>query len=338
MNLENLLHILALHISDLAVVFDLAPVAFCAYQLCGITAGKESKMLNDINGYTRTCGLIGNPVEHTLSPVIHNTLSMVLGENLAYVPFHVENGRLEDAVKGAFALNLLGLNVTVPYKSDVIPYLTDIDPLAENIGAVNTLVRTETGYKGYNTDMPGLYRAMCEDGVKVKGEKVLILGAGGVARAVAMLLLDKGAREAILLNRTVQKAQEVADEVNRIAGRKFAKAMSVNAYDTLPAGKQYLAIQATSVGMYPHCDAAVIEDPAFYEKVHTGYDLVFNPPKTRFMELVEAQGGKAYNGAKMLLYQGIIAFELWTGCKVESWLADKVYERMQEAKKTEDGK
>ena len=295
-------------------------------------------MLNDINGYTRTCGLIGNPVEHTLSPVIHNTLSMVLGENLAYVPFHVENGRLEDAVKGAFALNLLGLNVTVPYKSGVIPYLTDIDPLAENIGAVNTLVRTETGYKGYNTDMPGLYRAMCEDGVKVKGEKVLILGAGGVARAVAMLLLDKGAREAILLNRTVQKAQEVADEVNRIAGRKFAKAMPMDAYDTLPAGKRYLAIQATSVGMYPGCDAAVIEDPAFYEKVHTGYDLIFNPPKTRFMELVEAQGGKAYNGAKMLLYQGIIAFELWTGCEIKSWLADKVYERMQEAKKTEDGK
>lgn len=295
-------------------------------------------MLNDINGYTRTCGLIGNPVEHTLSPVIHNTLSMVLGENLAYVPFHVENERLEDAVKGAFALNLLGLNVTVPYKSDVIPYLTDIDPLAENIGAVNTLVRTETGYKGYNTDMPGLYRAMCEDGVKVKGEKVLILGAGGVARAVAMLLLDKGAREAILLNRTVQKAQEVADEVNHIAGRKFAKAMPMDAYDTLPAGKRYLAIQATSVGMYPGCDAAVIEDPAFYEKVHTGYDLIFNPPKTRFMELVEAQGGKAYNGAKMLLYQGIIAFELWTGCEIKSWLADKVYERMQEAKKTEDGK
>ena len=295
-------------------------------------------MLNDINGYTRTCGLIGNPVEHTLSPVIHNTLSMVLGENLAYVPFHVENGRLADAVKGAFALNLLGLNVTVPYKSDVIPYLTDIDPLAENIGAVNTLVRTETGYKGYNTDMPGLYRAMCEDGVKVKGEKVLILGAGGVARAVAMLLLDKGAREAILLNRTVQKAQEVADEVNRIAGRKFAKAMPMDAYDTLPAGKRYLAIQATSVGMYPGCDAAVIEDPAFYEKIHTGYDLIFNPPKTRFMELVEAQGGKAYNGAKMLLYQGIIAFELWTGCEIKSWLADKVYERMQEAKKTEDGK
>ena len=295
-------------------------------------------MLNDINGYTRTCGLIGNPVEHTLSPVIHNTLSMVLGKNLAYVPFHVETGRLEDAIKGAFALNLLGMNVTVPYKSDVIPYLTDIDPLAVNIGAVNTLVRTEKGYKGYNTDMPGLYRAMCEDGVKVRGEKVLILGAGGVARAVAMLLLDKGAKEAVILNRTVEKAQEVADEVNRLAGREFVKALPINAYDTLPEGERYLAIQATSVGMYPDCDAAVITDSAFYKKVHTGYDLIFNPPKTRFMELVEEQGGKACNGAKMLLYQGIIAFELWTDCEVEQWLADKVYERMQQAKKTEDGK
>ena len=295
-------------------------------------------MLNDINGYTRTCGLIGNPVEHTLSPVIHNTLSAVLGKNLAYVPFHVETGRLEEAVKGAFALNLLGMNVTVPYKSDVIPYLVDIDPLAEHIGAVNTLVRTEKGYKGYNTDMPGLYRAMCEDGVKIKGKKVLILGAGGVARAVAMMLLDNGAKKAFILNRTQQKAQEVADEVNHLAGKKFAKAMSIDAYDTLPEGERYLAIQATSVGMYPDCDAAVIEDPAFYKKVHTGYDLIFNPSKTRFMELVEEQGGKAYNGEKMLLYQGIIAFELWTDCEVEPWLAEKVYERMQNAKKTEDGK
>lgn len=295
--------------------------------------GKEEKMLNDINGYTRTCGLIGNPVEHTLSPVIHNTLSMVLQKNLAYVPFHVETGRLEDAVKGAFALNLLGMNVTVPYKSDVIPYLDAIDPLAANIGAVNTLVRTEKGYKGYNTDMPGLYRAMCEDEVKIKGQTVLILGAGGVARAVAMLLLEKGAKKVLILNRTLQKAQEIADEVNHLAGRKFVKALAVDAYNTLPEGERYLAIQATSVGMYPNCDAAVIEDPAFYARVHTGYDLIFNPPKTRFMELVEEQGGKAYNGAKMLLYQGIIAFELWTGCEVENWLADKVYERMKETEK-----
>ena len=269
-------------------------------------------MLNDINGYTRTCGLIGNPVEHTLSPVIHNTLSMVLGENLAYVPFRVENGRLEDAVKGAFALNLLGLNVTVPYKSDVIPYLTDIDPLAENIGAVNTLVRTETGYKGYNTDMPGLYRAMCEDGVKVKGEKVLILGAGGVARAVAMLLLDKGAREAILLNRTVQKAQEVADEVNRIAGRKFAKAMSVDAYDTLPAGKQYLAIQATSVGMYPHAGVSPVSETVI-RQCGAVFDAVYNPDTTELLRLAEKNHIPTVHGMDMLVWQAAVAHGHWFG-------------------------
>ena len=124
-----------------------------------------------LDGYTRTCGLIGNPVEHTLSPLIHNYLAQKTGQNLAYVPFLVENGRLEDAVKGAFALNLLGLNVTVPYKSDVIPFLEEVDDLAGRIGAVNTLVRTENGYKGYNTDMPGLYRAMQSDKVKISGEK-----------------------------------------------------------------------------------------------------------------------------------------------------------------------
>ena len=147
----------------------------------------------EINGYTRVCGVIGNPVEHTMSPAIHNTLAREMGENLVYVPFHVPAGQAGEAVKGAFALNLLGINVTVPYKSEVIPFLEEIDPLAEQIGAVNTLVRKEKGFKGYNTDMPGLYRAMEEDGVTLQGEKVLILGAGGVARAVAILAAEKGA-------------------------------------------------------------------------------------------------------------------------------------------------
>ena len=118
----------------------------------------------EINGKTRTCGIIGNPVEHTMSPVIHNTLSQIMGINMAYVPFHVKDGQLEAAVKGAYGLNILGMNVTVPYKSDVVAQLAEIDPLAEKIGAVNTLVRTEGGYKGYNTDMTGLLRAIKNDG------------------------------------------------------------------------------------------------------------------------------------------------------------------------------
>lgn len=284
--------------------------------------------MTQINGYTRTCGLLGNPVEHTLSPVIHNTLAEATGENLVYVPFHVPEGRIGDAVRGAEALNLLGLNVTVPYKSDVIPFLKDIDPLAERIGAVNTLVRTEDGFKGYNTDMPGLYRAMCADDVVIMGEKVLILGAGGVARAVAMLLADKGAAEIILLNRTVSRAQAIADEVNAFAGKMLARALATNEYHSLPETERYLAIQATSVGMYPHVEDAVITDEAFYRRVHTGYDLIFNPACTQFMKLVQNQGGRAYNGSKMLLYQGIIAYELWTAKSIDDKLAELVYENM----------
>lgn len=284
-----------------------------------------------INGYTRTCGLIGNPVEHTMSPAIHNTLAEAMGENLVYVPFHVPEGRLEEAVKGAYALNLLGCNVTVPYKSEVLPYLSGTDALAGRIGAVNTLVRTEGGFQGYNTDMPGLYRAMCEDGVTLAGERVLLLGAGGVARAVAMLLADKGAAEIILLNRTVRRAQEVADEVNAYAGRRLACAMPLDAYGELPPERKYLAIQATNVGMFPDTEKAVIEDAAFYERVHTGYDLIFNPSETRFMKLVTENGGRACNGLKMLLYQGIISYELWTGRTVSGELADRAYKEMKRA-------
>jgi shikimate dehydrogenase len=287
----------------------------------------------EINGYTRTCGLIGNPVEHTMSPVIHNTLADLTGENLTYVPFHVESGRVREAVEGAWALNLLGLNVTVPYKSDVIPYLSDIDSLAKKIGAVNTLVRTENGFKGYNTDMPGLYRAMCEDGIKVEGEDCLILGAGGVARAVAMLLASKNAGSITILNRTIERARKIADEVND--GTDIVKALALSDYTLLP-DKKYLAIQATSVGMTPNEDAVVIEDAAFYDKIHTGYDLIFNPLETKFMKLVKAHGGKAFCGYKMLLYQGIIAYEYWTGRHVSDELSAEVYQKMLERMKAHE--
>ncbi|MCM1100778.1 MAG: shikimate dehydrogenase [Clostridium sp.] len=287
--------------------------------------------MREIDGYTRTCGLVGNPVEHTLSPVIHNTLAELTDRKLCYVPLKVEKGRLEDAVKGAYALNLLGVNVTVPYKSEVIPFLKETDPLAARIGAVNTLVRTEGGFKGYNTDMPGLYRAMCADGVRIEGGKALILGAGGVARAVAVLLAEKGAAEIILLNRTLEKAQRVAEEVNGIAGKNLARALRYEDQGQLSAGERYLAIQATSVGMHPHDGDVVVEDEDFYDRIHTGYDLIFNPPKTRFMQLVESRGGRAFNGSKMLLYQGIIAYELWTGAEVSDEQARRVLRAMEEA-------
>jgi shikimate dehydrogenase len=172
---------------------------------------------------------------------------------------------------------------------------------------------------------------MSEDGVGIEGEKVLVLGAGGVARAVTMLLADRGAARIILLNRTVEKAQKIADEVNACFGVDKVGALPLEGYRTLPEGESYLCIQATNVGMFPDTQKAVIEDADFYARIHTGYDLIFNPARTRFMELVEGAGGRAYNGLKMLLYQGIIAYELWTGLSVSGELTQEAYKEMKKA-------
>lgn len=283
-------------------------------------------MRKEIDGGTRLCGLIGNPVEHTMSPVIHNTLAAQEDKNLVYVPFHVENGDVEQAVRGAFALNILGLNVTVPYKSQVIDCLTDMDEMADKIGAVNTLVRGEKGYKGYNTDMLGLYRAMCSENIRLQDEEILLLGAGGAARAVAFLCASKGAAAVYVLNRTYEKAKQVAEEVNHSLGCSCVIPMEMSGYKQLSSRKKYLAIQATSVGLYPKVDQAAIEDEDFYKKIHTGFDLIYKPAETKFMSLVRQAGGQAYHGLKMLLYQGVIAYELWNGETVSEERAKSVYD------------
>mgnify|MGYP001065639411 CR=1 FL=1 len=288
--------------------------------------------MRDVDGRTRVCGLIGNPVEHTLSLLIHNTLAEYTEKNLIYVPFSVEADRLEAAVRGAYALHILGLNVTVPYKSAVIPYLEEVDELAKQIGAVNTLVRCEGGYKGYNTDMTGLKRAMESDGIYLEGESVILLGAGGAARAVAFLCAHAGAEKVWMLNRTLERADRVAEEVNSVFGRDCVTPLLLTDYDKIPKGK-YVAVQGTSVGLYPDVEAAVVTDSAFYEKVHTGYDLVYKPGDTKFMQLVRAGGGRAFNGLKMLAWQGILAYELWNDIVVTKEQAQNIIEKLREKTK-----
>ncbi len=283
----------------------------------------------DINGKTRTCGLIGNPVEHTLSPVIHNNLADMLGINLTYVPFLVEEEGLGKAVEGAYELNILGMNVTVPHKSAVVASLKEIDDLAAKIGAVNTLVRCEGGYKGYNTDMSGLFRAMQTEGIGLKDETVLILGAGGAARAVAFLCAQGGAKQIYICNRTMEKAQEVAAEIRERAEFDKITATQYKDIADLP-GDKFLAIQCTSVGLHPNVADVVLADGPVYDRIHTGVDLIYRPYETRFMKLVKAHGGKTMNGLKMLLYQGIIAFELWNGCDVSREQAEPILQKMKE--------
>ena len=288
-------------------------------------------MSQQINNSKKLCGLIGNPVGHTLSPVIHHHLASLCGHNLEYRPMQVEADELKTMVRNTVAGQMAGCNVTVPYKSAVIQYLDRLDPVAEGIGAVNTIVPTPEGLMGFNTDMPGLLRAMTEDGVSIKGEHVIILGAGGVARAVAFLMLREGAAQVYILNRTVEKAESIVQEMRRVTGHTNILAMSMEEYGNLPRNYKYLAIQATSVGLYPDTEKAVVEDASFYERIHTGYDLIYTPADTKFMQLVKAHGGQAYNGLKMLLYQAIIAYELWHDVQITSEMAKQTYQVLADA-------
>lgn len=315
-------------------------------------------MANYTDGCTRVCGLIGNPVKHTLSPLIHNTLAHMLGIDLVYVPFEVKEENVGDAIRGAKALDIFGLNVTIPHKSAVIPYLEEIDPLAKGIGAVNTLVRTENGgFKGYNTDMTGLYHAMTDEDVVLEGEKIIILGAGGVARPAAFLCGSKGASEIYILNRTYDRALEVADEVNRALAElgteekltsdglkadggvtdieKKVIPMPLSDYKKLLLeGEKYIVLQCTSVGLFPDVNSAVIEDEEFYRHVSYAIDMVYRPVNTKFMRLAAKAGAKSFSGLKMLLYQGIDAFELWNKSEgrdisITKEQADEVYKLLE---------
>lgn len=263
-----------------------------------------------ISGKGKVCGLIANPVEHSLSPLMQNFYAEKTGVDFAYVPFKVFDEDVEAAIKGAYALHMTGLNVTVPHKQRVMPYLVDIDEDAVAIGAVNTLVRMEGGYKGYNTDAAGLLRAMTEEGISIRDQDCILIGAGGAAKAAAYVLAKEGARIVYVLNRNRQRAKALAEEINQRFGRAVMTDMALEDYRKLPEAS-YLAIQSTSVGMDPHVDQAPIEDPEFYRMIHTGVDIIYTPMETRFMEYVKAAGGNTMNGLGMLIYQGIEAFERW---------------------------
>lgn len=280
-----------------------------------------------MNSKTKLCCLIGNPVEHSISPLIHNFLAEKMNINLVYTAFKVEDELLGQAVTGAKALGVLGMNVTVPHKCNVKEYLDEIDDIAAKIGAVNTVVTTQNGYKGYNTDILGLRRQLVEEGIVIKGREVIIIGAGGASRAITYLCANEGAKKIWLLNRNLPNAQALANEVNQ-SYTDVVCPLTLDEYVKIPKGK-YPVIQTTSVGMYPNTDKAAIEDREFYELVEAGVDIIFNPFETKFMKLCKDSNAKAFNGLKMLLYQGVAAFELWNGVKVSEELSKEVFSLME---------
>lgn len=287
-------------------------------------------MQAEVNAKSKVCGLIGNPVGHSLSPLIHNSVSSKMGINLVYTTFQVESDSVDVAIKGAYALNIAGLNVTVPHKVAVMNSLVDIDEFAKEIGACNTLVRVEGGYKGYNTDYIGLSRQLAKENIPIKGEDVIILGAGGASRAVNFMCGLEGVNKVYLLNRTLETAEGLAADVNKYFGRNIVVPMRLSDYKRIPKGK-YTCIQTTSIGLSPNVDLAPIEDPEFYKLLKNAVDIIFNPVETKFMKLAKEQGAKTANGLKMLLYQGIAAYELWNNVIVSDEIQDEVLKLLEEA-------
>ncbi len=277
------------------------------------------------------CGLFAYPIGHSLSPDMHNYFSEKLGMDEIYVPLQTAPEDLGEAVRGAYAMNFLGMNVTIPHKQEVMRYLVDLDISAKLVGAVNTLVRTDGGYVGYNTDMYGLTRSIKERGVELKDCEAVLLGAGGAARAAVAMLVKEGAKKLYIINRSVNNAFALAEHANLLAGKKFAFALATDEYQKIegygdPSSRhRYIFIQSTNIGMTPNTGHALIEDETLYELAHTAVEIIFNPAKTRFMELAENAGATTIGGLKMLLYQGVKAYELWNNLIITDDIIGNAY-------------
>ena len=267
------------------------------------------------SGKTEVCGVIGDPIEHTMSPVMHNAAFRNLGMDYVYLPFRVKKEELGKAIEGMRALNMVGLNVTIPHKVAVIPFLDELDSLAKKIGAVNTIVNDNGVLKGYNTDATGFFQALIEKGIELKEKKVVILGAGGASRAISFLLADKGAH-IVILNRLLELdwAEELAGRISLTFSREV-KALELNGKNLARAlEKAEILVNATSVGMSPNVNETPVTSDLLKPDLAV-FDIVYNPIKTRLRREAEAIGATIISGLDMLVWQGALAFEKWTGQK-----------------------
>ena len=265
-----------------------------------------------ISGRTKIYGIFGYPVEHTFSPGMQNSAFKKLGMDACYVPFAVPPEKLEDALRAVVPLGLCGLNITVPHKERVIAGLDELSEEARLIGAVNTIEVRKGRLIGHNTDGRGFLRSLREHGgLNPKGKKFLFIGSGGAARAVGFSLALAGAAEIVFRDLDVRKSSLLANDIQNKTG---VPAATIE-HERLPehAADADCLINATPLGL-KRTDPLPI--PAkLVQRKHLVCDLVYNPPETTLLKMAKAQGAKRLPGLGMLLYQGVIAFEIWTGRK-----------------------
>lgn len=287
-----------------------------------------------ITGHTKIVGVIGSPINHSRSPQMHNAAFSKAGLDFVYVPFHVSTDAIDQAIKGFRSINVIGINVTLPHKQSVIPFLTSISREADLIGAVNTLSFLNDGIHGENTDAPGFLRAMNDDNIPIpKGKDVVVLGAGGSARAIIVALSLAGVKSITVVNRTISKAVSLAEELSaKMKKKNVENSLDEVVYnnngtiDTVITGIGFdnihlpdtintcaMLVNTTSAGMDESLPLLINPDWLRVETIV--YDIVYTPPITKLLKAANAKGCSTIEGIGMLVHQGAIAFERWTGVK-----------------------
>ena len=269
-------------------------------------------MTFEISGRTRVVGVWGDPVSHSLSPRMQNAALAIMGVDWVYVPYVVRPGRAASAVESVRALDLVGVNVTVPLKELVIPYLDRVDEAAARIGSVNTIHNDGGVLTGYSTDGEGFVRDLDRLGWPSEGVNVYLLGAGGSAKALAYALAERGCHVSVA-NRTPERAEALASLVNGFfPGRAFAAPWGGE------AGRRIdLIVNTTSLGMTPNADAAPALPACGFGDAAYAYDLIYKPRETRFLAAARAAGLQTSNGLGMLVRQGAASLGIWLGRPVE---------------------
>ena len=265
-----------------------------------------------ISGKTEVFAVIGDPIEHTLSPTMQNAAFEHLGLDYVFLAFRVPPDELETAIRGVRALGIRGLNVTMPHKNSIIEFLDNADPAVRFLRAANTILNQRGRLRGFNTDGVGALEALKNNGVDLAGKKVLLLGAGGTAKAIAFSLV-KEIDELTILNRDASKARELAAALEPCGKKIVGNELSPTQVQQELQGSDVL-INATSVGMTP-CASESIVEPDWLKSSLWVMDIVYNPVETRLIRIARGAGAKVINGVEMLLYQGASSFEIWTGCK-----------------------
>ena len=270
-----------------------------------------------IDSKTILTGLFASPSAHSISPIIHNNAFEKLGLNYAYLSFEVGKDNLKDAVQSIKTFNMRGVNLSMPNKKEVIQYLDEISETAELSQSVNTIVNDNGVLKGYSTDGKGFFKSLEEEKIFIKDKNITILGTGGASIAIISQAVFEGIKNIFVFKRD-KNWEEQKKILDNIASKTNCN-IELNSLEDKNILKRKieesdLLINATSVGMKENI--SLIEDKSFFRKYLTVCDIIYNPAKTRLLQIAEKEGCKIINGIGMLLYQGALSFELWTNKKM----------------------